>query len=315
MIDGDENEDHVLDDAASNDVGEETVAEKAGDGPEGDADEGVSPEQGLEELKKSLAAQKKALEDERRMRSEAERRAYQASVSAQNSQKEAKTAQYYQFKSAISEFEARERQMMQELADAKSMGDFQREVELQRALLETVQDLNSFKQAHDRLDYELRQPVQPVAPPVEDPIEAWASKVSPKSAQWLRSNREFLESHPKMNDILAASHMKATAYGHGVDTPEYFAFIENDIGMNRKPARRQVEEDYEDDEDDGVMSVASAPSPRRAPPPPPAPVSRGGNRKGTIHLTKEEREVAAFSGLTEEQYYANKLKEKKRASR
>lgn len=314
MIDEGENEDLVLDDGATGDEGEETVAEKAENVPEGETEEGVSPEKGLEELKKSLAAQKKALDDERRMRTEAERRAYNASVNAQNSQKEAKTAQYYQFKSAIAEFSARERQMMQELADAKSMGDFQREVEIQRALLETVRDLDSFKQAHDRLDFELRQPVQPVAPPVEDPIEAWASQVSPKSAQWLRSNREFLESRPRMNDILAGAHMKATAYGHAVDTPEYFAFIENDIGMNRKPARQKVEEEYED-EDDGVMSAASAPAPRRSAPPPAAPVSRGGARKGTFTLSAAEREAAQFSGLTEEQYYANKMKEKKRASR
>lgn len=278
-------------------------------------EEGISPEDGIEELKKSLEAQKKAMEDERLRRLEAEKRAYEAQVNAQHHEAEAKSAQYHQIVGAISQLEERERGLMSAWTEAKSMGDYQKEAEIQKEMLETANYLSRLRNGKTNMEAELKRPVQPVAPPVVDPIEAFASTMTPKSANWLRSHRDFLADVngsviERNRLLLVAAHNKALAEGLKQDADDYFAYVEQEIGMRKRPSRR---DEYEDDEDDGVMSAAAAPA-RRSVSPPAAPVSRGGPRKGAATLSAAEKEAAEFSGVTYEEYARNKEREKKRAS-
>lgn len=298
-------EDKKIEDAPENEGVE--IESKANE-PEIDDDDGIAPEEGIEELKRSLEEQKRAFEEERRLRAEADRRAYEAQVYAQQSHNEAKSANYYQIKGAVAQLEERGRGLVAALTEAKSMGDVQRETELQRELMKTDADMRILLTGKERLEQELRQPVRPVPPPQVDPIEAAAATMSPRSAAWTRSHRDFLVDQ-RNAQLARAAHFKAEALGHVQDSDAYFSFIEEELGL-RSRGRRQQEE-YEDD--DSALSSASAPSPRRSVAPPAAPVSRGGSRKGTFTLTPEEREIAQITGQTEEQYYRNKMRDKKRA--
>lgn len=307
-------EDKKIDDAPEIDKGEEIEIELKADGDNTSNDDGISPDDGIEELKKSLEAQKKAADEERRRRIDAEKRAYEAQVHAQQRDAEAKNAEYHQVVGAISQLEERERGLMAAWTEAKSMGDYQKEAEIQKQMLETTSVLSRLRNGKTNMETELKRPIQPVAPPVIDPIEAYASTMSPKSANWLRSNRSFLQDVggnliQRNQLLLVAAHNKALAEGLEQDADDYFDYVEKEIGMRKRASRR---EEIEEDEDDSALSSAAAPT-RRSVSPPAAPVSRGGTRKGTFTLTPAQREAAKFSQVTEEQYYQNMMRDKKRS--
>lgn len=269
-------------------------------------DEGIPPEEGIEDLRRSLEEQKKAAEEARVMRIAAEKRAYEAQVREQEALKKEKSAQYDQVGTAIALYEDREKAIQSALIDAKTVGDYAREAELHKQWQETLQALDRLKRGHATLDSQLKQPVAPVPPPQIDPIEAFASQMSPRSASWLLSNRSFLDDGrggvvESSRLRLAAAHNLALAEGYQVDTNEYFAFIEEQAGMRSRPRRHE-----DDGQDDGPLSGASAP--RRSAPPPAAPVTRGGERRGSFRLSESEREIARLTGQTDEQYYKNKMR-------
>jgi hypothetical protein len=308
MADEDKKLENVADVEVSDDVDDAQVTDSVSQGE----NEGIPPEVGIEELKKSLEAQKRAADEERKRRVEAEKRAYEAQLAAQQHESEARNANYHQIVGAISQLEERERGLMSAWTEAKSMGDYQKEAEIQKDMLETANYLSRLRSGRQNMEEQLKRPVQPVAPPVVDPIDAFASTMSKQSGDWLRSHRDFLQDSAgnlieRNRLLLVAAHNKALAEGFKQDDPDYFQYVEQEIGLRKRPSRQ---EEADDDEDD-VVSAAAAP--RRSVAPPAAPVSRGGQRKGTFTLTPDEREIAKITGLTEEQYYRNKMRDKKRA--
>jgi hypothetical protein len=104
---------------------------------------------------------------------------------------------------------------------------------------------------------------------------------------------------------MVAAHNLAVADGLQPDTDDYFATIEDTLRLR---SRAPVEQD-----DDAMASSAKVTQRRYAPPA--APVSRGGNGTGSrpngFRLTKEESETARDLGMTEKQYYDNKMLLKK----
>lgn len=310
MADEDKKQDDTTEIIKNDEIEVELKVDNADDGD----DSGIPPEQGIEELKKTLEMQKKAVDEERKRRIDAEKRAYEAQVYAQQNEAEAKNAQYHQIVGAISQLEERERGLMAAWTEAKSMGDYQKEAEIQKEMLESANYLSRLRNGKSNMEAELKRPIQPVAPPVVDPIEAFAATMSPQSGNWLRSHRDFLQDESgalieRSRLLLVAAHNKALAEGLKQDDPDYFQYVEQEIGLRKRSSRR---DEVEDDEDNGPMSAASAPA-RRSVAPPAAPVSRGGSRKGTFTLTPEQREMAKLTDQTEEQYYKNMMRDKKRA--
>jgi hypothetical protein len=310
MADEDKKQDDTTEIIKNDEIEVELKADNADDSDES----GIPPEQGIEELKKSLEMQKKAADEERKKRIDAEKRAYEAQVYAQQHEAEAKNAQYHHIVGAISQLEERERGLMAAWTEAKSMGDYQKEAEIQKEMLESANYLSRLLNGKSNMDSDLKRPIQPVAPPVVDPIEAFASTMSPQSGNWLRSHRDFLQDDSgalieRNRLLLVAAHNKALAEGYKQDDPDYFQYVEQEIGLRKRPSRHQEADDDEDD----VVSAAATAAPRRSVAPPAAPVSRGGARKGTVTLTPEQREIAKLTGQTEEQYYKNMMRDKKRA--
>ena len=67
----------------------------------------------------------------------------------------------------------------------------------------------------------------PVAPVQRssDPIEAFASQLSSRSAEWVRRHPQFV-TDPRLNQKMIAAHNMAMADGHVADSNEYFATVE-----------------------------------------------------------------------------------------
>jgi hypothetical protein len=100
---------------------------------------------------------------------------------------------------------------------------------------------------------------------------------------------------------MIAAHNLAMADGHQADTDEYFDYVEDIL---------RVKKNIQEDDDDSALSEASSAKSRRSAPVA-APVSRSGTAPGTrpnvVRLTSDEREIARFNKMTDQQYAQYKL--------
>ena len=144
-----------------------------------------------------------------------------------------------------------------------------------------------------------RRPVHEVQRTV-DPIEAFASQLTPRAASWVRRNPQFV-TDPRLNQKMIAAHNLAMADGHEADSDSYFSAVEETLKVNRRNESHQDQE--------SALSSASSPAQRRASPPA-APVSRSGTGNGVRAnqhtLSAAEREMAEFMQMSEEDYAKNK---------
>ena len=274
-------------------VVEETSAKKEDPSP-------PSVDDGINELKRKLEAEKRARED-------AERRAYDAQRSAQQANFDAKRADLQSVEGALEIIKSRDEALKRAYSEAHAAGDSERVAEIVQAMTvneEQKKELNKGKKEIKRqIEEAEKQPVHPVSPPQADMVEQIAQAVSPRSAAWLRDTREHLKDERAIRKMFRA-HEDAVEDGITPDTDEYFAFIEGRLGV-----RRQQQQEVE-----SPMSSAAAPAPRRASPPPPAPVSRQSTPSNVMRLTRAEVETARDLGMTPEEYAKNKsllVKEKR----
>jgi len=137
------------------------------------------------------------------------------------------------------------------------------------------------------------QPVMPVARS-SDPVEAFASQLSSRSAEWVRKHPQFV-TDPRLNQKMIAAHNMAVADGHAADSDDYFATVEALLGVRKAATPEEP------------LSSAS----RRSTPPPAAPVSRETRGGNVVRLTAEEREMAEMMKMTPEEYAKNKVALKK----
>ena len=141
-------------------------------------------------------------------------------------------------------------------------------------------------------------PVKPVSSP-SDVIEQIAAGATPKSAEWLRSSKEFLRGEREIRKMFRA-HEDAIDDGLAPDSDEYFEYIEQRLGI-----RKNMDEQDTKTSAESPMSAAAAP--KRSVQPPPAPVSRGSSRPNVMRLTAAEAETASALGMTPEEYAKNKV--------
>jgi hypothetical protein len=275
------------------------------DAPDAD-DDGLDPEEGIKQLKRSVEEQKKKAEEAEQRRVAAEKAAYEAKLQAQQSQFRERSSNLHEINARLGWLEQRQTVLRQAWNDARSMGDYDKELEIQQEFSRLENDRRVFAQGKERIEHELRQPVQPVAPPQMDEVESWASQMESSGlaaqAAWLRGHKSKLSDRESLNRV-AAAHHKALSGGLREGSREYFDYIEEEMDF-RKPRNTRPVNDEDEDE---------APRSRRSAPPPSAPVSRGGDRKGTFRLSAQEREIAKMCGQSEEEYFAQKKRAEKEA--
>lgn len=292
-----EHEEPIIDELVEdNDV----VVEKSDEKTDEDVKpKNIDPEDGINDLKNKL-------QQEQRLRFEAERRAQEAVQRQYRAQNETEDANFMLVESAIKTVNAQAEEIKAQYKEALAVGDYDKAADLQDALAENKVNLSELRRGYDHMKRQREQGRQPPPPPpVSDPVEALASTLSPRSADWVRRNPQYAKDQRLFQKMVAA-HQMVTADGVEPDTDEYFEAIESTLKI-RQPAKveRRVEE-----EDEDAMSEAAKPTQRRSAPPA-APVSRSGAgpgklRSNAVTLTRDEKEHAELMGMTEEEYFRNK---------
>lgn len=261
---------------------EPIVAKKSDDQPD-------EREVALTELKKQLEDQKAFAEKERQARLQAEEAARRHSEEAEFAKVETQDSNFRVVTSAIEQVEAFAQNAERAYADAMQAGDYTAAAKAQRAMSQCEAQLSQLSYAKKQLETSLQQrttegrveapkaEIRPTEPP-QDPVEALATRLTPKSAEWLRAHPQAAGQINK----LTAAHTAATELeGIPVESPEYFAYIEQRLGITQ-PEKK---------------AAPAAPSKK---PMASAPVQSGssyssGGRTGSqesIHLTSAEVEMA-----------------------
>lgn len=260
----------------------------------------IPPEEGIQELKKSLEREKQA-------RAEAEKRAHYAQQEAQKAYVDKNDSQYQLVVNAIETIKERSEALKTAYAESMSVGDYNRAAEIQNAMAINAAQLEKLKDGKKAMKQQMkeaeeRQAVHPVPPPAVDIVEQIAATVSPRSASWLRDTKDYIRTDKDVRK-LSRAHDDAVDDGIIPDSDEYFEFLESRLGVRRQ----SVPEPQTEATIDSPLSTASSSTQRRSTQPPPAPVSRGnGQRPNTMRLTRVEAEAARDMGLSPEEYAKNK---------
>lgn len=255
----------------------------------------VSPEEGIEALKKRL-------DEERKAREAAERRAYEAQQNAQRAQKDAQEGDLQLIVSAIAQTKQNAEVLKNGYAEAMSAGDYRRAADFQEAIAANTNKLSLLENGKASLETKMKQPAPaPVAPVANDPVERFASALTPRSAAWIRKNPDFVTNPAKYQKMIEGHNWAISVGGHIADTDSYFDAVEQYVGIKNNPPPQEEPED--------VVSVAAAPVQKRTQSPPPAPSTRmasaSSGKPNVIRLSSDQKEMASMMGMSPEEYAKN----------
>lgn len=249
----------------------------------------------------AIQALKKQLDDSESARRQAESAARAEYERSQRAAREVEDTNLTLVNNAIETVKRESEILENNLAEAFASGDHRQAAAIQRQISANEARLLQLETGRDAMK---SQPRPPAPPPRMDPVEALASTLSPRSAEWVRRNPEYVRDARKMQEMVAA-HQLTVARGAKPDTDEYFERVEAILGVGKKARSEEVDAD--------PMSSASAPAKGRIASPPAAPVSRGasgagGNpRPNVVRLSAAEREMARDLGVSEQEYARNKV--------
>jgi hypothetical protein len=247
----------------------------------------VPPEDGIADLKRQL-------DEERARRAEAERRAAEAAQQAHAARLDKEDTDIQLVSNAIDTLDRETDILKANYAHAMQTGDFRRAAEIQEEMSDNSAKLLQLRNGLEAMKAKPKTP--PPQPVPANPVEAFASRLTPRSADWVRAHPEFV-TDPSKNRKMIAAHELAVADGLTPDTDAYFASIEETLRI--KPQAKVVEEE-------ATSSAAKVVS-RRDAAPAAAPVSRGQSSRNVVRLTAAEREMAEMMGMKPEDYAKNKL--------
>lgn len=256
----------------------------------------LTPEEGVEKLKKQL-------EDEKAARIAAESRANEAAQAEAKARGEVQTSQLDLIKGAIDQVTQANDALEEKYAAALSSQDWAGAAKVQREMANNSAKLAQLESGKTALE----KAPKPTPRVVADPVESFCANLSAPSAAWVRAHPEFVRDAHKNRQMIAA-HELAIARGYNADTDEYFKSIEKTLDLTPTITKTEIAEDED------PMAAAAKPVQTRAAPAA-APVSRGGNGNGSrpnvVKLSAAEVEIAQNMGMTPEEYARNKIALKK----
>lgn len=272
---------------------------------EDDDEEAVDPELAKEpedDIDSGINDLKAQLERERIARMEAEKRAREAAEAASKASGDVHDTNIQLLNTAIDTVKRENAMLKARYREAAATGDADTMAEVQETMSMNAAKLMQLEAGKTQLESRPRPTYE--MPRSEDPVEAFASQLSPKSADFIRKNPQCV-TDPRLNKIMISAHELALSKGMQADTDEYFGFIADtlDLPSNSRNQRKEQES--------SPMSEAAESSKRKSAPPA-APVSRSapnnsGARPSVVRLTKDEREMAQMMGMTNEEYARNKI--------
>ena len=192
------------------------------------------------------------------------------------------------------ETEGRNKEILKaNLREAVANGDTDAQADILMAINQTENNLRQITEGKKHYEAQIKAPVA-------NKVEALASQLTPKSAEWVRNNPDVVNDERRAARLQRA-HFDALDDGIQPDSPDYFNFLENRLNINKTPVRQEA-----------AMSEASeSTSGRRASAPPAAPVSRSGTgtggRPNVVTLSRAEQEAARDMGMTPKEYAQNKV--------
>ena len=273
----------ILDDAPEENKTETKIA----------ANDSQTPEDGIAELKSRL-------EDEKRMRMEAEARAHQAQQTATRAAAEVQDSNLQLINGAIDKLRRESDYSKARYRDALASGDYDTAAQIQESMSINAAKMLQLQNGKVSLEERLKNPPAETQQ-ASDPIEQIASQLSPRSAAWIRANPDVVRDKQRYDSMVRA-HNHAIGEGYVPDSDAYFQHIEMRLGMRNPPKQA---------EDEGVdvnLSAASAPTQKRTSIPA-APTTRTasgtGNKQNVVRLTSEMREMASMMGMSPEDYAKN----------
>lgn len=254
----------------------------------------AAPEE--DDVQTQLKKLQQRLEDERRARKEAEGRAREAAEQANKAYSEVEDTNLQLVSNAIDTVRRENDILKSHYKEAMSVGDYDRAAEIQESMGSNSAKLLQLENGKAAME---ARPRQQQVPTYSDPVDNFASRLSPRSADWVRKNPQFVTDQ-RLQQKMIAAHNLAVADGYRPDSDEYFEFVEDTLKMRRQ-AQNEATSNAE-----SPMSSASRPAPRPAPPA--APVNRSSSpRNNTVRLSAAEAETAKMFGMTEQEYAKHKL--------
>jgi hypothetical protein len=246
----------------------------------------LTVEDGINELKFKL-------EEERKAREAAERRAKEAMEQASAYKHDAADSNMKMIDSAIDTIRRNQEILKQNLRDAVAAGDADAQAEILMSIQKTQSD-------HEKLVYGKQQYEATVKASPADPVEAMASNLTPRSAEWVRAHPEFARDQVLTRRMVRA-HEDAIDEGIRPDTDEYFDYVESRLKIRQAPVQQEA----------ALSEASTSTAGRRAAAPPAAPVSRSGTgtggRPNVVTLSRAEQEAARDMGMTPKEYAENKM--------
>lgn len=264
------------------------------------------PQDGIEELKRQLAAATANTETEKRRaeaaeasreterlaREEAERRAREASGQAQQARGASEQHRFESVVNALNAASHEQSQIESQLATATEEGRFADAAKLQGQLARVASRVEQLEQGKAAIETARSNPA-PQQPASQNPKEAYLASVSPKTAAWLRRNDRFFTDGKFQNLVRSAHTMAVDGRGLVPESDEYFRFVEEQAGLRQPEPVAQYQPVPE-----AAPQTVVQPAAQQRPPVPAAPVSRTvpssqtGVNGNKITLTPEEREMA-----------------------
>lgn len=243
------------------------------------------------------------LDAERLARYQAEQNALAASQAAQKATSKKADTEVQMVKSAIKTLKRDNKMLRDAYQQALQVGDANEASKINEKMMELKGNLRDLEKGYSPLKKEARQAKettrivpQPVAPPQSShsQLDQIINSVTPRSAAWLKSNRDAIQDQRTINKMFRA-HEDAVEDGIEPDSDAYFRFIEGRLGMGQQQ------------QSDSPYSHAAKAS-ERSVSPPAAPVNGSYNsRPGTVTLTRAEADMAASLGMTPKQYAEEKI--------
>lgn len=279
----------VDDGSAIND--EEIIVVDGGD-EQHDASSGSDADAGAESLKEQLAAEKKRADESERRAAERDTEARRAEEKAARSQSDLEDSRLLTIQNAIAATEAKRKDLRSRLIAAKSAGDWETETDLSLEVAQVTTEMQRLTEGKNVLENRITEERERAkAPPTPaDPLEAAVAKMTPRSANWVRSHPEVVFD-PVRNAELVLADKLAQRAGIDPNSDAYYAHMDKQMG-------------YGDMEDRATSRRAAAPA---------APVSRGGAmdaplQQGQVRLSRAEREIADEWGWSYARYAQEKAK-------
>jgi hypothetical protein len=253
----------------------------------------------IESLKRQLAEAEARAEKESRARTYAEQQAKELEGRYSNASNHTLASQLDSVQSAIELSKTKLENAQREWRDAQEVADWDAASKAQVKMSDAQLDLRTLESGKRELEYrrkssqekqtQTREPAG-VDAMIDQTIEASSSKAQ----DYIRRNRDSLKSTDDVN-LLYAAHNLALAKKHTADSPDYFAFIDNQMGWGDsediKPQQRQQQE-----------RTVSAPVARDTT------AANGNLTNNRVTLTPQQVAIAKEMGITPSAYARNLMR-------